>query len=69
MRVKVQISVSVCGLSIDTDSNCPILPGYQGVQKGNLAIVLSFNGERYLRVNCVESVMELTWTLLCPLEF
>ena len=49
MRVKVQVSVSMCGLSIDTDSNCPILSCYQGVKKGNLAIVLSFNGEGYLK--------------------
>ena len=59
--IKVQVSVSVCGLSVDSDNNCSILPGYQGVQKGNLAIVLSFNGLRYLRVNCIESVMELTY--------
>ena len=42
----------MCGLSIDADSNCPIFPGYQGVLKGNLAIViLSFEGERYFWVN------------------
>ena len=32
----------MCGLSIDTDNNCPILSCYQGVKKGNLAKSLIF---------------------------